>query len=236
MTRGGKWVRRSVASTFVAVLGMAAAGMGAPSGLWALAPRVALAAPDGGSGSTFQLNSFTATPVAKTTDEFYLDVTVSQNSADGSDFTPGSDTETHPFPQNLYFYVADNTGRPVSTLFDATLVFSSPSGGITYSRSESGAVTGTAEYEVTIPSGAYTSGDELLIYPYGTPNYKNQQYAFRMGNPSDNSFADDVVGGTTNFPIPVNDLPEVPFAVLLPAMSILGVSLVMLQRRRAART
>lgn len=212
------------ASTFVAVLGMAASG---------LVPQAAQAAPSGGGG-TFQLENFAVAPVPGTSDEFYLNVTVAQNSADGSDFTGSSTTETHPFPTDLYFYVADSTGKPVSSLLDAAFVSSNPADGITYSKNDHLSVTGTAQYEVTIPPTDYTSSDELLIYPYGTPGYNNTKDAFRMGNPSDSSFADDVVSGTANFTIPVNDLPEAPFAGLLPGVLVLGAAFLAWHRRRSA--
>lgn len=196
-----------------------------------LVPQVALASPSGG---TFQLDSFAAAPVPGTTDEFYLNVAVTQNSADGSDFGGNSTTETHPFPKDLYVYIVGSNGKPVSSLLDATFVSSNPVGGITYTKTDNTGVTGTAQYEVTIPSSDYTSSDQLLIYPYGSPGYKDQQDAFRMGNPSDNSFADDVVSGTTDFTIPVNDLPEVPFAGLLPAVLVLGAGALVWHRRRLA--
>lgn len=238
------WIKRLVGvATFAAVLGMGALGLGAAGGLLTLAPRVAFAdspgpgpGGPGPGGSTFQLNSFTAMPVPGKSDEFYLNVSVSQNHMDGSDFTRGSNTETHPLPQNLYFYVADSSGNPVknSPLFNAILVSSNPSNGITYNRSGTGSVTGTAEYQVTIPSKDYTSSDELMIYPYGTPGYTIQQDAFRMGKPSDSSFPDDVVSGTTSVTLPVNNLPEVPFAVALPA--ILAGAFLLLRRGMNART
>ena len=221
--------------------GVAAAGLGAMVGLLALSPAAAFAAggpaPGGPGGSNFELNSFTVTPVKGTTDEFYLNVSVSQTSADGSDFGTGT-TETHPFPQNLYFYIANSSGTPInSNLLDATFVSSSPANGITYQKNETESVTGTAQYEVTIPPSDYSASDELLIYPYSNgpgSDYNNKTYAFRMGYPSDTSFSDDVISGTTNITIPVGQLPEVPYAAALPAAAVLGAGALWLRRRRAS--
>ena len=180
--------------------------------------------------SNFTLQALTETP-ASSPRAYILSVTVAQTRTDASDFGPSSNTsstEVHGFPRVLYLvlrsgsHAVDHTN---SSPLAATWLSSTPASGISYHPGDKGTVVATAQYRVTLPAGT-SSTDSVAIYPYGTPGYHKTSYAFRMGSRSDHSFSDDVVRGTATLgTLPVGQLPEIPYAALLPSVGLLAMGI-----------
>ncbi len=210
-------------------------------------------APTGPSNPTnFQLTSLTLASQVQGQVDF--SVTVDQTSPDGSDFGT-SNTEFHAFPNTIYvsFDGSGNTGS--STYYPATIFSSDKGVGISYNKSGKGPVAATVEYSVRFPSTLSQSGSYTLkIYQPGSytgpsPSSNDQQYAFRMGPPytqggqpptADGSWSDDLVwmGQYTSWPnlpassIPTGQLPEVPYAGLLPVVGVVGAGIGIWVRRK----
>jgi hypothetical protein len=199
--------------------------------------------------TNFELSAFTAVALANTPGayNFDLNLTVTQTSLDGSDVSEepaGATSEFHAFPKTIYVEILNSLGTPIqvsgSTAVSATLVTGT---GITYPNSGTGDVSASATYELSLPNTipASAGGYTVEIYP---PDYTGpttagdlntaQLETFRMGPQDDNSWADDIVTGTTSLKPPVGQLPEVPWAVGLPLVG-LGVLGAMWYRRKPAR-
>lgn len=192
--------------------------------------------------SNFVLTGFSASPVSGSSHTYNLTVTVTQTSPDGSDFgTPPntSNKEFHAFPQTIYVDVINNSGTVESTAFAASLT-TPGNPGITYLKGETGDQSATATYQVVLPSSlSLTSGQNLAIVspdengplPGLTTLNRAQTQTFRMGPVDDNSWNDDIVSGTATMMIPTGQLPEVPYAAVLPAVAILGLGAFWLRNR-----
>ena len=226
-------------------IGLGTAGVGGVLLLVGLTSSIAFAAPPP-PASNFELTGFSASSVSGSPHTYNLTVTVTQTSADGSDFGTGpnaSTTEFHAFPSTIYVDVVNGSGVVQSSAFSASLTTPGDPG-ITYSKTETGDKSTTASYRVVLPSSlTLTSGESLAIVspdesgpaPGSTTLNTAQKETFRMGPVDDNSWSDDIVSGTTKLTIPTGQLPEVPYAALLPLVALLGGSAFWLRNRLLSR-
>ncbi len=192
--------------------------------------------------SAFTLTNFTATPIHGRQNQYNLSVTVEQTHADGSDKSTDSTSTTHDFPSTLWVTISGN-----SSPFQANLT-TSPTPGIRYTK-HSKNPSSTAQYTLQIPRSANIGqNSSLSIYspesqnssdPHKsgqTDNKKDQSKIFRMGPAGDPSFSDDIVTGTGSFTIPYGQLPEVPYATVLPLLGIAVAGLAWNRQRSRTKT
>lgn len=217
-------------------IGLAAASAGGALLLMGIASSAAFAAPT--PPSNFELTGFSASPVSGAPHTYNLTVTVAQTSPDGSDFGT-STTEFHAFPSTIYVDIVDTSGTVEPSAFAASLT-TQGNPGITYLKTETGDKSATATYQVVLPSSlSLTTGQDLAIVspdetgpsPGSTGLNTAQTQTFRMGPVDDNSWGDDIVSGTASLMIPTGQLPEVPYAAVLPVVAILGIGAFWLRNR-----
>lgn len=165
----------------------------------------------GPQGDYFDLTHFSAKPVSGQPRTYTLDVTVEQYQSDPDDYTfRNPTTETHKFPSTVPVTWDGGT-------VDAHL--QAGAGTLTYSKHGSGTVSASAQYSVTFPTGL-KSTTNLSIGP------------FYMVGPVQPNSKDDIVYGTA-IPIPYGQLPEVPWAAMVPVVG-LGAPF-LLKRARGAK-
>ncbi|HBQ96760.1 MAG TPA: hypothetical protein DD856_18625 [Sulfobacillus sp.] len=188
----------------------------------------------GNGGSKFQLTNLTVSALKNSSQTFDLMVTVDQTGADGSSSTK----YFHSFPSTLYIQLVKNGQVVNSTPYSAALI-TPGNPGITYKPGTHHDVSGTAEYQLTLPSGTSVGQKESLrIFSPPAPNSQspNAQYTFRMGIASDPLWSDDVVSGTgtVTSTLPYGQLPEVPFAVGIPLVGVAASGVIWRLRRKSA--
>lgn len=205
----GARVRRLLAGA-LAVLGLIGASCAA--GYAQSQASRTIPAADAPQPDPFELTGFSYAPVPTFPNRYALTVTVTQTRADGSD-PADQGTESHRFPSQLWVVVDTAQGQMLDGPFAASLASTPPP---TLDYPQPG--TATAVYLVTLPSSL--SGQETLALAPSTLAGSSGE-TFRMLSPSDLPGADDVVSDGSRSNLPAGQLPEVPWAALLPLLGLL---------------
>ena len=155
----------------------------------------------------FLLTHYSASPVKGQANTYTLTVTVEQYQFDGNDRT---NNETHYFPKTVL--VQWHNGRE-----NAAATLNGTPAAIHYTSTQTGNVSATAQYTLTFPH-ALPSATQLSIGP------------FYMTGPVQANSPDDMVVDSP-ITIPYGQLPEVPFAAMIP---VVGLGAAFLLKRKLA--
>lgn len=213
----GARVRRLLAGA-LAVLGLIGASCAA--GYAQSQASRTIPAADAPRPDPFELTGFSYAPVPTVPNRYALTVTVTQTRADGSD-PADQGAESHRFPSQLWVVVDTAQGQVLDGPFAASLASAPPP---TLDYPQPG--TATAVYLVTLPS-SLSEQEALALAPSPLAGGET----FRMLSPSDLTGADDVVSDGSGSNLPAGQLPEVPWAALLPLFGLLTAAPWAIRRR-----